>query len=137
MNNEIILFESADKTVELNVGFDGDTVWLTKDQMSALFQRDRTVISRHITNIYKEGELEREGTCAKNARVQTEGSREVTRQKELYNLDVIISVGYRVKSQRGVEFRRWATGVLHSYIIEGHAENERRLMQLGPSQTNR
>lgn len=99
--------------------------------MAALFERDRTVISRHISNIYKEKEIEREATCAKIAQVQTEGSRQVSREHELFNLDVIISVGYRVKSKRGVEFRRWATGVLRQYVIDGYAANKRRLAQLG------
>ena len=131
MKSEIVLFESSDQEVSLSVEFDGDTVWLTKDQMALLFGRDRTVVSRHVANVYKEGELVKEGTCAKNARVQLEGNRNVKRYEEVYNLDVIISVGYRVKSQRGVEFRRWATDVLHRYIIDGHAENARRLAQLG------
>ena len=131
MNNKIILFESADESISLPVEFDGETVWLSKEQMSILFGRDRTVISRHIANVYREGELTIEGTCAKFAQVQIEGTREVVRQEERYNLDVIISVGYRVKSQRGVEFRRWATNVLRRYVINGHAENTRRLEQLG------
>lgn len=128
---EIVLFESADENVHLKVEFDDETAWLTKDQMAVLFGRDRSVITRHISNVYKEGELERKATCAKNAQVQTEGDRQVERQVEYYNLDVIISVGYRVKSKRGVEFRRWATNVLRRYILDGHAENRRRLEQLG------
>ena len=96
-----------------------------------LFERDRTVISRHIANVYKEEEADKTTTGAKFARVQVEGSREVLRSYDLYNLDIVISVGYRVKSQRGVEFRCWATGVLRKYIVEGHAENQRRLAQLG------
>lgn len=131
MSESIVLFESQDKEVRLDVELHGETVWLNKDQMGLLFGRDRTVISRHIANVYREGELEREGTCAKFARVQVEGHREVSRQDERYNLDVIISIGYRVKSQRGVEFRRWATQVLRRYIIDGHAENAKRLEQLG------
>ena len=129
--NEIVLFESSDNEVELSVKVENDTVWLTKDQMALLFGRDRSVITRHISNAYKEGEVEREATCAKFARVQNEGERQVERRIEHYNLDVIISVGYRVKSKRGVEFRRWATGVLKRYLLDGHAENERRLVQLG------
>ena len=129
--NEIVLFESSDEQVSLPVSVDEETVWLTKDQMAMLFDRDRTVITRHISNVYKEGELEREATCAKFAQVQVEGNREVERTFERYNLDVIISVGYRVKSRRGVEFRRWATSVLREYIMKGHAENRRRLEQLG------
>lgn len=128
--SSIVLFESADGEVRLDVKSDKDTVWLTKEQLSILFGRDRTVITRHIANVYKEGEVDHESTCAKIAQVQKEGSREVERQVEYYNLDVIISVGYRVKSQRGVEFRRWATDVLRRYIVEGRAENEKRLAQL-------
>lgn len=129
--NEIVLFESSDAQISLPVSVDEETVWLTKEQMALLFDRDRTVISRHISNVYKEGELEREPTCAKFAQVQVEGDREVSRTFNRYNLDVIISVGYRVKSRRGVEFRRWATSVLREYLLKGHAENRRRLEQLG------
>jgi Virulence protein len=128
--SNIILFESSDGEVRLDVTSDKETVWLTKEQLAILFGRDRTVITRHIANAYKEGEVGRESTCAKIAQVQKEGGREVERQVEYYNLDVIISVGYRVKSQRGVEFRRWATDVLRRYIVEGRAENEKRLAQL-------
>ena len=99
MENSVVLFESADHEVSLSVEVDGETVWLNKEQMGLLFGRDRTVISRHISNLYREGELEREGTCAKFAQVQIEGDREVARQDERFNLDVVISVGYRVKSQ--------------------------------------
>ena len=101
--NEISLFKSQDGEVTLPVSIDSDTVWLDKDQIALLFGRDRSVVTRHISNVYKEHELEREGTCAKFAQVQIEGNREIVRQKENYNLDVIISVGYRIKSQRGVE----------------------------------
>lgn len=128
--SNIILFESSDGEVTLEVTSDRDTVWLTKEQLALLFGRDRTVISRHVANVYKEGEVDRASTCAKIAQVQIEGDRTVERQVEYYNLDVIISVGYRVKSQRGVEFRRWATEVLRRYIIEGRAENEKRLAQV-------
>ena len=128
--NEISLFKSQDGEVTLPVSIDSDTVWLDKDQIALLFGRDRSVVTRHISNVYKEHELEREGTCAKFAQVQIEGDREIVRQKENYNLDVIISVGYRIKSQRGVEFRRWATDVVRKYLIEGRAENESRLRQL-------
>ncbi len=129
--NDIVLFESSDGEIDLKVEIDADTVWLDKEQMGELFGRDRTVITRHIANIYREGELEREGTCAKFAQVHREGNRDVVRQNAHYNLDVIISVGYRVKSQRGVEFRRWATGVLREYVMRGHVENDKRLKQLG------
>lgn len=127
---ELVLFESSDGSISLPVQIEEDTVWLTKEQMGILFDRDRTVVSRHISNIYKEGELDAEGTCAKFAQVQKEGDRQIERQNSRYNLDVIISVGYRVKSQRGVEFRRWSTSVLRKYIIEGQAVNARRLKQL-------
>lgn len=129
--NELVLFQSNDGEVSLNVNIDDDTVWLTNTQICELFARDRTVVSRHIANIYKEGELVREGTCAKNAQVQIEGSRTIERQVDMYNLDVVISVGYRVKSRRGIEFRRWATDVLKRYLIEGYAKNDNRLLQLG------
>lgn len=129
--NEIILYEAADHAVKLNVNTDGDTVWLSLDQLTELFERDKSTISRHIRNIFKEGELERAATVAKFATVQTEGDREVTREIEYYNLDVIISVGYRVKSQRGVEFRKWANKVLKDYIIKGYAVNNKRIEQIG------
>lgn len=131
MSDSIVLFESADSAVTLDVATDGDTVWLSQAQMVELFGRDKSTISRHVNNVFKEGELERDSTVAFFATVQNEGGRLVERQVEFYNLDVVISVGYRVKSQRGVEFRRWATGVLRRYIIEGAAANERRLAQLG------
>ena len=129
--NEIILYETADHSVKLNVNTDGDTVWLSMDQITDLFERDKSTISRHIRNVFKEGELERAATVAKFATVQTEGDREITRYIEYYNLDVIISVGYRVKSQRGVEFRKWANKVLKDYIIKGYAVNNKRIEQIG------
>lgn len=134
MNNDsqIILFESSDGEIALDViaNSDEQQVWLSKEQMGLLFGRDRTVITRHINNIYSEGEVEEKSTCAKFAQVQKEGDRNIRRETSYYNLDVIISVGYRVRSQRGVEFRRWATEVLRKYIIEGRVENQRRLQQL-------
>lgn len=131
--SNIVLFESADGEVRLDVAVDvgKDEIWLNRSQMSLLFDRDIKTIGKHIANALKE-ELEDspKPTVAKFATVQKEGDREVERQVEYYNLDVIISVGYRVKSQRGVEFRRWATDVLRRYIVEGRAENEKRLAQL-------
>ena len=129
--NEIILYETSDHSVKLNVNTDGDTVWLSMDQLTDLFERDKSNISRHIRNVFKEGELERAATVAKFATVQTEGDREITRYIEYYNLDVIISVGYRVKSQRGVEFRKWANKILKDYIINGYAVNNKRIEQIG------
>ncbi len=128
---ELILFETADHAVKLNVNIDSDTVWLSLDQLTDLFGRDKSTISRHIRNVFSEGELERTATVAKFATVQTEGDREVTRDIDYYNLDVIISVGYRVKSQRGVEFRKWANNVLKEYIIKGYAVNNDRIEQIG------
>lgn len=103
MANNIVLFQSSDREISLDVSTDGSTVWLTQSQMAELFERDRTVIARHVSNIYREGEVDKDSTCAKFAQVQNEGDREVSRIREFYNLDVIISVGYRVKSRRGVE----------------------------------
>ena len=126
-NNELILFESQDKTVVLPVQMKGDTVWLTQDQMSELFNTARSSIAYHIGNIFKEGELE------KNTSVEIfdRSTALASRPPMYYSLDVIISVGYRVKSQRGVEFRKWANRVLKDYIIHGYAVNQKRLSQLG------
>ena len=123
---EIILYQ-PDEAVKLEVRLEDETVWLNRQQLSELFDRDIKTIGKHISNALKE-ELIDIPTVAKFATVQKEGNREVERQVEYYNLDVIISVGYRVKSQRGVEFRRWATDVLRRYIVEGRAENEKRLI---------
>ena len=132
-NRQIILFDSSDGEVSLDVTVDveSEDVWLNRQQMSLLFGRDIKTIGKHIGNALKE-ELSNtpNSTVAKFATVQNEGNRQVERQVEYYNLDVIISVGYRVKSQRGVEFRRWATGVLRRYVMDGVAENKRRLQQL-------
>ena len=129
--SNIVLFESSDGEVRLDVAVDvgKDEIWLNRSQMSLLFDRDVKTIGKYIANALKE-ELENspKPTVAKFATVQKEGNREVERQVEYYNLDVIISVGYRVKSQRGVEFRRGATDVLRRYIVEGRAENEKRLI---------
>lgn len=129
--SNIVLFESSDGEVRLDVTVDAgkDEIWPNRSQMSLLFNRDVKTIGKHIANALKE-ELENspKPTVAKFATVQKEGNREVERQVEYCNLDVIISVGYRVKSQRGVEFRRWATDVLRRYIVEGRAENEKRLI---------
>ena len=122
--SEIILYQ-PNETVSLEVRLDEETVWLTLNQMSILFGRDKSVISRHITTIFKEEELEREATVAKNATVQNENGRTVLRTIEYYNLDVIISVGYRVKSQRGTRFRQWANKVLKEYLLKGYSVNQR------------
>ncbi len=125
MANNIVLFQSSDREISLDVSTDGSTVWLTQAQMAELFEKDQSVISRHISNVFKDGELEKESNMHFLHIAKSD------RPVAFYNLDVIISVGYRVKSRRGVEFRRWATDVLRRYIIEGAATNERRLEQLG------
>lgn len=130
MNDSIELFQSQDGTVNLEVRTDGETVWLTQQQLAALFGRDVTVIRRHISNARRE-ELAGLAASAKFALVQQEGSREVERQVEHYNLDMILSVGYRVKSPEGVHFRRWATETLRRYLVDGVAINESRLRELG------
>lgn len=127
----IILFKTDDEKITVDVRFDEETVWLTLDQMAELFERDKSTISRHIKNVFEDGELSREATVANFATVQNEGSREVTRQIEYYNLDVIISVGYRVKSQRGVQFRQWATKRLNEYIRKGFTLDDERLKNGG------
>ncbi len=115
--NEIVLFETDDKEVTLSVPMDGDTVWLTQEQMSSLFDTARSSIAYHIGNIFKEGELE------KNTSVEIfdRSTNNASRPPKYYNLDVIISVGYRVKSKRGIEFRQWASKILKQYMIDGYA----------------
>lgn len=128
-NSHIELYQSESGETEITVKLENDTVWLSLNQMSDLFQRDKSVISRHIGNVFKEQELVREATVAKYATVQIEGVREVERAIEYFNLDVIISVGYRIKSQRGTQFRIWANQVLKEYLVKGFAINEQRLTQ--------
>ena len=130
-NEELVLFNSTDGKVSLPVTIKNDYVWLTLDQVAEFFGRDKSTVSRHIHNVFRENELDRSSTVAKNATVQFEGSREIERMIDYYNLDVIISVGYRVKSQRGVEFRKWANTILKDYILRGYAVNELRMKQLG------
>ena len=116
---EIILYQTADGRTSIDVKLENETVWLSKEQMAVLFERDRTVISRHIKKIYEEGELIQDITCAKFAHMGSDEDQ--TYITELYNLDVIISVGYRVKSKRGTQFRIWASSVLKDYLIKGYA----------------
>ncbi len=129
--DKIIIYKTEDEAVSVYVRFDQDTVWLTLDQMAELFDRDKSTVSRHIRNVYQEGELTREATVAKFATVQQEGSRKVERTLEYYNLDVIISVGYRVKSLRGTQFRQWATKRLNEYIRKGFTLDDDRLKDGG------
>ena len=130
--NKIIIYQTEDGQTQIDVRMENETVWLTQAQMAELFETDRTSIVRHINNIYKVDELDRESTCAKIAQVQKEGSRMVKRTVPFFNLDMIISVGYRVNSKRGVQFRQWANNVLKQYLIKGYAVNERmRKEQIG------
>ena len=123
--NEIVLFETEDRQITLQVPVEQETVWLTQAQMTELFGVDRTVITRHVNNVFKEKELDRESN------VQILHVANSDRPVQYYNLDVIISVGYRVKSKRGVEFRKWANSVLKKYILQGYAVNNNRISQIG------
>lgn len=124
-DNKIIIYQTEDGQTQIDVRLESETVWLTQAQMAELFETDRTSIVRHINNIYKVEELDRESTCAKIAQVQVEGKRNVKRNIPYFNLDMIISVGYRVNSKRGVKFRQWANSVLKQYLVKGYAVNER------------
>ena len=131
--NEIVIFETEDKKITIPVAVDQETVWLNRSQMAELFNRDIKTIGKHINNSLKE-ELEDQVVVAKFATTTQHGAIEgkiQTHMTEYYNLDVIISVGYRVKSKRGVEFRRWANSVLKQYILKGYAVNDNRIKQLG------
>lgn len=129
--SELVLFKTQDGNVKLDVQIENDTVWLTQAQMTELFQTTKQNISLHLNNVFKEGELDKLSTVKEYLTVQQEGKREVSRKTNYYNLDVIISVGYRVKSKRGVEFRKWANEVLKNYILKGYAVNNNRINQLG------
>ena len=128
---EFLLYQTEDGHTRVEVRFDTDTAWLSLTQLAELFQRDKSVISRHIKNIFSEGELHREATVANYATVQREGKRDVTRDVEYFNLDVIISVGYRVKSHRGTQFRIWATQRLREFLIKGFTLDDARLKRAG------
>ena len=125
MKDEIVLYRPDQLASHIEVRLEDDTVWLNRNQISVLFDRDVKTIGKHINNVFSEGELEEKSTVAKFATVQNEGSRQVERQVEHYNLDVIISVGYRVKSKQGTQFRIWATRVLKDYLLKGYAINNR------------
>ena len=130
-HGDMIIYQTEDGLTKIDVNMQNETVWLSLEQMADLFQRDKSTISKHIKNIFEDGELVRESTVAKFATVQNEGNRQVERAIDYYNLDVIISVGYRVKSQRGVQFRIWATNILKEYIKKGFAMDDDRLKELG------
>ncbi len=124
-NDKIIIYQTEDGQTQIDVRLENETVWLTQAQMAELFLTDRTSIVRHINNIYRADELDRAATCAKIAQVQTEGKRVVKRTIPYFNLDMIISVGYRVNTKRGVKFRQWANKVLKDYLVKGYAVNQR------------
>jgi len=128
--SDIILYQTENNQTQVEVRFDGDTVWLNQYQLAELFQTDRTSILKHLKNIYVEGELDESSTCAKFAQVRKEGNRMVRRELLNYNLDAIISVGYRVNSKRGTQFRQWATQHLKEYLVKGFAINQKRLDEL-------
>lgn len=125
--NEILLYTTPDQKVKVEVFLRNETIWLTQQKIADLFGVDRSVVTKHLLNIYSEGELNKEATCAIIAQVQTEGKRQVTRNIEFYNLDAIISVGYRVNSQQATYFRIWATERLREYIIKGFTMDDERL----------
>jgi prophage maintenance system killer protein len=129
--SEIIIYEDPDVVNPVEVKLEGETVWLTQDQMALLFGRERSVIAKHLRNIFQEDELDPESTCAKFAQVQIEGQRRVRRNIDHYNLDAIISVGYRVNSKRGVRFRQWATAVLRHHLLNGYTLDRHRLAERG------
>ena len=130
-NGNIILYQTEDGKSRIEVTLCNDTVWLTADQMAELFQRNKSTISRHIKNVFEDGELNPDSTVAFFATVQNEGNRSVERNLAYYNLDMIISVGYRVKSHRGVQFRIWATNILREYLVKGFAMNDDLLKRAG------
>jgi hypothetical protein len=123
---DIILYQNSDGSIKIDVRLEDETVWLTQEQMGVLFGKGRSTITEHIGNVYQDGELQIDSTCRKFRQVRLEGNREVNRDIEFYNLDVIISIGYRVKSTQGTQFRIWATQRLKEYIIKGFVLNDER-----------
>lgn len=130
-SGEVVLYQAPDGQVRVDVRLERETVWLTLQQMAELFGRERSVITKHVRNAFQEGELDPGATSAKFAQVRTERGRTVTREVDHYNLDVVISVGYRVKSLRGTQFRIWATRTLRDHLLRGYTLNERRLRERG------
>lgn len=128
-NNQIIIYQTSDGHTSIDVKLTDETIWLNQYQLADLFDTDRTSLVKHIKNIYKSGELLEDATCAKFAQVQNEGSRKIRREVTHYNLDLIISVGYRVNSKRGTQFRIWANQVLKEYLVRGYVVNEKRLQE--------
>jgi len=128
---DIVIYQTKDGLTKIDVRFEDETVWLTQQQMAELYQSSRTNIVEHIQHIYEEGELQEESTCRKFRQVQLEGTRQVSRELPFYNLDMIISLGYRVKSMVATQFRRWATELLKEYLKKGYALDDKRLKELG------
>lgn len=128
-SDTIQIYQDAEGRPALEVKLDQETVWLTQKQMALLFDKDSDTIGLHIRNIYKDNELQHDSTTEESSVVQLEGSRNVTRKVFFYNLDVIISVGYRVKSQQGIRFRQWATKTLRNHLVKGYTVNEQRLRE--------
>ena len=135
-SGQVVIFEDPDGKVCVDVRLEHETVWLTQQQIAELFGRDRSVVARHISNVFREGELDAKVTSTKFAQVQSEGGRKVSREIDHYNLDVIISVGYRVKSLRSTHFRIWATRILYEHLVRGYTMNERRLAERGLDEFN-
>lgn len=127
MSNEVVIFKNGELELEVTVSENRENVWLSQDQMATLFDVDRSRVTRHIKNIYDDNELDENSTCAENTLVQTEGKRKVKRTIKIYNLDMILAVGYRVKSPNGIIFRKWATSILKDYMIKGYTINQKRL----------
>ncbi len=130
MKFDLVKFIDNDFELEVRTDKENDTVWLSQEEMALLFDVDRTRIVRHISNIYQDNELDYDSTCAESAQVQLEGKRKIRRKLKIYNLDMIISVGYRVKSQRGILFRKWANRILKEYLLQGYSINQKRLSAL-------
>lgn len=127
MSKEVVIFKNGELELEVTISENRENVWLSQDQMATLFDVDRSRVTRHIKNIYDDNELDENSTCAENALVQTEGKRKVKRTIKIYNLDMILAVGYRVKSPNGIIFRKWATSILKDYMIKGYTINQKRL----------
>lgn len=131
---ELTIYTGEAGEVEINFDFEEETVWLSSYQIAEIYGKERSTIQRHIKNIYSTGELDEGWTCVKNAQVQKEGERLVNREISLYNLDIILAVGYRVNSKKATEFRKWATQVLRKYLLNGYALNQQRLKEKGLSE---
>ena len=127
--NNIVIYQAEDGRTEIDIRLENETLWLNQKQIAALFEVDRTVITRHIKNVYAEGELQEKPTSAKIAQVQKEGERTISREIDFYNLDMVIAIGYRVNSQKATAFRIWATDILRRYLVDGYALNEKRLQE--------